>query len=207
MKSRRRVNFHRYAASELAGRHMTITIIATILRALWFMAEKTHAAHHKVTPLKNRDKASLKVLMAATLAVPAGVIVGFTRVGYIQTDGDVLRVVGIALMLTGILIRWAAIFTLGQYFTRTVTILEGHRIVRGGLYKHLRHPSFAGYLLGNLGLGLALSNWLSIVIIFAPILAASLYRIRVEEQALLESFGDEYLEYAQGTKRLIPKVY
>jgi len=186
---------------------MTIPIIATILRALWFMAEKTHAARHKVTPLKNRDKASLKILMAATLAVPAGVIVGFTRVGYIQTDGDVLGVVGIALMLTGILIRWAAIYTLGQYFTRTVTILEGHRIVRGGLYKHLRHPSYTGYLLGNLGLGLALSNWLSMVIIFAPILTASLYRIRVEEQALLESFGDEYLEYAQGTKRLIPKVY
>jgi protein-S-isoprenylcysteine O-methyltransferase Ste14 len=75
------------------------------------------------------------------------------------------------------------------------------------LYKHLRHPSYAGCLLGDLGLGLALSNWLSVVIIFAPILAATLYRIRVEEQALLESFGDEYFEYAQGTKRLIPKVY
>ena len=45
------------------------------------------------------------------------------------------------------------------------------------------------------------------VTILAPILAASLYRIRIEEQALLESFGDEYFEYAQGTKRLIPKVY
>jgi protein-S-isoprenylcysteine O-methyltransferase Ste14 len=56
-------------------------------------------------------------------------------------------------------------------------------------------------------LGLALSNWLSVVIIFAPILAASLYRIRIEEQALLEHFGDEYFEYAQSTKRLIPKVY
>jgi protein-S-isoprenylcysteine O-methyltransferase Ste14 len=45
------------------------------------------------------------------------------------------------------------------------------------------------------------------VIIFAPLLAATLYRIRIEEQALLENFGDEYFAYAQGTKRLIPKVY
>ncbi len=59
------------------------------------------------------------------------------------------------------------------------------------MYKHLRHPSYAGYLLGNLGLGMAFSNWLSIVIIFVPILAASLYRIWVEEDALLENFGDE----------------
>ena len=189
---------------------MLIPIVATILRALWFMAEmaeKIHAARQKFTPRKNRDRGSLKILMAATLAVPAGVIVGFTKVGHIQTEGNVLGVVGIALMLTGILIRWAAIYTLGQYFTRTVTILQGHRIVRDGLYKHLRHPSYAGCLLGDLGLGLALSNWLSMVIIFVPILAASLYRIRIEEQALLESFGDEYFEYAQGTKRLIPKVY
>ncbi|MDX6559628.1 MAG: hypothetical protein QOF72_2677 [Blastocatellia bacterium] len=189
---------------------MTIPIIATTLRALWFMAEmaeKTHAARHKFTPLKNRDRGSLKIFMAATLAVPAGVIVGFTKVGHIQTEGNVLGVVGIALMLAGILIRWAAIYTLGQYFTRTVTILPGHRIVRGGLYKHLRHPSYTGFLLGDLGLGLALSNWLSLVIIFAPLLAATLYRIRIEEQALLENFGDEYFAYARSTKRLIPKVY
>ena len=189
------------------GRNMTIPIIATTLRALWFIAEKVHAARHQVTPAKNRDRASLKISMAATLAVPAGVIVGFSEVGRIQTEGGFLEIVGITLMLAGILIRWVAIYTLGHYFTRTVTILENHRIVRSGLYKHLRHPSYAGYLLGNLGLGMAFSNWLSIVIIFVPILAASLYRICVEEDALLENFGDEYFEYARSTKRLIPRVY
>lgn len=178
---------------------MTIPIIATVLRALWFMAEKIHAARQKFTPGKNRDRGSLKISMAAALAVLPGVIVGFTNVGHIQTVGNVLAVVGIALMLTGILIRWAAIYTLGQYFTRTVTIFEGHRIVRDGLYQYLRHPSYTGYLLGNLGLGVAFSNWLSMVIIFVPILAASLYRIRVEEDALFEKFGDEYFQYASST--------
>src|SRR2546422_6118347 len=186
---------------------MTISILATVLRAMWFIGEITHAYHRKVTPAKDWDRSSLKILMLATLAVPVGVIIGFTDVGHIHTEGNFLGAVGFALMLVGISIRWVAIHTLGRYFTRTVTILQGHRIVRDGLYKHLRHPSYAGCLLGDLGLGLALSNWLSVVIIFAPILAASLYRIRIEEQALLESFGDEYFEYAQDTKRLIPKVY
>lgn len=186
---------------------MTIPIIATALRALWFIAEKVHAARHKVTPVKNRDRASLKFLMAATLAVPAGIIVGFSEVGRIHLEGGVLEIVGITLMLAGILIRWVAIYTLGHYFTRAVTIMEGHRVIRSGLYKHLRHPSYTGYLLGNLGLGVAFSNWLSIVVIFVPILAASLYRISIEENALLENFGEEYAEYARGTKRLLPKVY
>ena len=186
---------------------MLISIIATLLRALWFIGEKIHAARHRITPIKNRDKASLKILMAVTLAIPAGVIIGFTKVGRVLTTSGFLSIVGLTLMLTGMFIRWAAIYTLGNYFTRTVTILECHRIVRSGLYKHLRHPSYAGYLLGNLGLGMALSNWLSMVVIFVPILAATLYRIRVEEAALLDNFGSEYFEYARSTKRLLPKVY
>jgi protein-S-isoprenylcysteine O-methyltransferase Ste14 len=32
-------------------------------------------------------------------------------------------------------------------------------------------------------------------------------RIRVEEAMMLERFGAEYEEYAQGTSRLIPGVY
>jgi protein-S-isoprenylcysteine O-methyltransferase Ste14 len=34
-----------------------------------------------------------------------------------------------------------------------------------------------------------------------------LYRIHVEEQALVGAFGDEYVEYSRTTKRLIPGVY
>jgi len=34
-----------------------------------------------------------------------------------------------------------------------------------------------------------------------------LYRIRVEEVALTDQFGDEYTQYCRRTKRLIPFVY
>jgi protein-S-isoprenylcysteine O-methyltransferase Ste14 len=37
--------------------------------------------------------------------------------------------------------------------------------------------------------------------------AALLYRISVEERALTEAFGLEYLQYSQETKRLIPGIY
>jgi len=187
---------------------LTIAILATVLRAAWFVAEKVHASRTRVAPAEDLDAGSLKILMAATLAVPAGVAVGFTDFGRVGgAGGEVLAAVGLALMLAGIGIRWAAIRTLGRFFTRSVTILEGQRIVRRGLYKHLRHPSYTGYLLGNLGLGLAFANWLSTLIIFMPIALATLYRVRVEERTLLERFGDEYIAHARSTKRLIPKVF
>jgi protein-S-isoprenylcysteine O-methyltransferase Ste14 len=191
----------------LGGNHMTIAILATVLRAIWLIGELTHASYHKVAPAKDWDRSSLKILKLATLTVPVGVIIGFTDVGHIHTQGNFLGAIGFALMLAGISIRWLAIHNLGRYFTRTVTIMDDHRIIRTGLYRYLRHPSYAGYLLGNLGLGMAYSNWLSIVIIFVPDLAASLYRISIEEDALFENFGDEYFEYARSTKRLIPKLY
>lgn len=187
---------------------LSVAVIATALRAAWFVAETVHAYRTRVAPAEDRDEASLKLLKAATLAVPAGVAVGFTDFGRVRGGGgELLAAFGLALMLAGIGLRWAAIRTLGRFFTRSVAILEGHRIVRHGLYKHLRHPSYTGYLLGNLGLGLALANWLSTLIIFVPVAAAMLYRIRVEERALLERFGDEYAAHARVTKRLIPKVF
>jgi protein-S-isoprenylcysteine O-methyltransferase Ste14 len=39
------------------------------------------------------------------------------------------------------------------------------------------------------------------------VIPAMLYRIRVEERALTERFGDEYTEYCKKTKRLIPFIY
>src|SRR5438270_13873851 len=126
-----------------SGRNTTaIHILSTVLCAMWFIGEIAHAAHSKVTPAKDWDRSSLKILKLATLAVPVGVIVGFTDVGHIHTEGNFLGAVGFALMLAGISIRWVAIHTLGRYFTRTVAIMDNHRIIRSGLYRHLSYRSY-----------------------------------------------------------------
>jgi hypothetical protein len=50
-------------------------------------------------------------------------------------------------------------------------------------------------------------NWISFVVAVVPTTAALIYRIQVEEQALQEAFGEEYAQYSQVTKRLVPGVY
>jgi protein-S-isoprenylcysteine O-methyltransferase Ste14 len=44
-------------------------------------------------------------------------------------------------------------------------------------------------------------------VIFVPIFFAFAYRIRVEEQALSEHFGDKYEQYCRKTRRLLPMIY
>ena len=45
---------------------------------------------------------------------------------------------------------------------------------------------------GFLGLGLAFRNWLSLAVLMIAGLAALAYRIRVEERALVDHFGEHY---------------
>ena len=114
--------------------------------------------------------------------------------------GEVLAVAGIAL-------RMWAILTLDRFFTFVVGIAADHRVVQHGPYRLLRHPGYAGALLTLLGVGLALSNWLSLLLIVAvPVLALGI-RITVEEATLAGALGAEYLSYADRTARLIPGLW
>jgi protein-S-isoprenylcysteine O-methyltransferase Ste14 len=185
-----------------------LRLLTTILFALTFVAEKILLWGRKPKSEIDWDKSSLAVFdVTGVLSVPLGIILGFTDIGRIHKGSLVISLTGIVLLSLGTALRWAAIFTLKQYFTVNVTILENHQIVKTGLYKHLRHPSYTGLLLRYLGLGLAYANWLSLGLIFLPLLFSVLYRIRVEESALLQALGGEYEDYSKGSKRLIPKVY
>lgn len=107
----------------------------------------------------------------------------------------------------GVTIRLIAIITLKQQFTTTVSIIEGHRIVQTGIYKVIRHPAYLGYLAVMLGIGLVLENWVGLTALVVLPLSGILYRIHVEESVLLDYFGSAYQEYANRTKRLLPRIW
>jgi protein-S-isoprenylcysteine O-methyltransferase Ste14 len=58
-----------------------------------------------------------------------------------------------------------------------------------------------------LGLALCLANWASLAVMVVPVFLVFRRRMRVEEDALLHALGDEYRNYMNRTKRLIPAVY
>ena len=154
------------------------------------------------------DKSSLRVLwVTIAIAVNSGILFSFQRIGYYGNGSRIFPIAGLILIVCGLLVRWFAIFSLKRQFTVDVSITKGHRIIRKGVYRFVRHPAYAGSLLSFLGLGLCFSNYLSMLIIFVPICLAFLYRIHIEEEALIYAFGSEYLDYCASTKRLIPGVF
>ncbi len=114
---------------------------------------------------------------------------------------------GFLLFLGGLILRWYSIGYLGRYFTVDVSISAEHKLIDSGPYRYIRHPTYAGALLAFVGLGFCFGNWLSILFLTVPIIAAFLWRIRIEERALTDALGEDYRGYAGRTKRLIPFVY
>jgi protein-S-isoprenylcysteine O-methyltransferase Ste14 len=188
---------------------MRFELLPTLALAFYcvtFVAEKILLRGRRVRT--ELDRGSLAAYdVSGALSVPAGIVLGFTDYGRVRVGEPYVAALGLALLAAGTALRWAAIRALWQYFTVNVSILEGQRVVRRGLYGVVRHPSYTGLLLRYLGLGLAFANWLSAALVFLPLLCATLYRIRVEEQALRAHFGEEYAAYASATKRLVPGIY
>jgi len=114
---------------------------------------------------------------------------------------------GFILFLGGLALRWYSIGYLGRYFTVDVSIAPEHKLVDSGPYRCIRHPTYTGALLAFVGLGFCFGNWLTILFLTLPIIGAFLWRIRIEERALIEALGENYRAYMQRTKRLIPRVY
>jgi protein-S-isoprenylcysteine O-methyltransferase Ste14 len=112
-----------------------------------------------------------------------------------------------SLMIVGLAVRWAAILTLGKAFSSNVAIRESQTMQRSGLYKIVRHPSYLGMLIIFFAIGVHSRNWLAFAMVMVPTTVALLYRIHVEEIALRQAFGAQYVDYSKSTKRLIPGIY
>ena len=156
---------------------------------------------------KSQDRGSGGwIWIAVTLGVVAAVAVQRVQFTQLNWPDRIVRPVALALLLAGLAIRWWAIITLGRYFTTDVTTQQQQPVVRTGPYRFVRHPFYSGALIAFLGVGLFMSDWLSIVVLLTPITLAVFNRVRIEERALLAALGAPYADYCARVKRLIPGV-
>jgi len=127
--------------------------------------------------------------------------------GSLSTLFPLLGYLGCLVLTFGITIRLVAVATLKKQFTLKVSIIEKHEIVDTGIYGIIQHPAYLGHLASLLGIGLILGNLVGLTALVVLPLAAILYRIHVEERALLRYFGPAYQAYSSRTKRLLPGIW
>ncbi|WP_292010543.1 isoprenylcysteine carboxylmethyltransferase family protein [Chryseobacterium sp.] len=187
----------------------TLSLVFSISMVMWILSEVIYKQTLKSGSgdKKDKDKSTLNMLwIVFLLSIAAAVTISY-RSKFPIVESIWIKYLGEFLILAGIVLRFIIIRTLGKYFTVDVTIKQDHTIKKEGFYSLIRHPSYSASLLTFLGLGIYLNNWISLILAFIPPLLAFGYRIKVEEQALIEQFGEEYMEYMKSTKRIIPFVY
>jgi protein-S-isoprenylcysteine O-methyltransferase Ste14 len=115
---------------------------------------------------------------------------------------------GVSVALAGIGLRgWSFRALGGRYFNWAIAVSPDQAVVTGGPYRLLRHPGHAGFLLACMGFGLMCANWGALAAQTLLPLAMLVWRIRVEENALLAALGDRYRCYASGHRRLVPLIW
>jgi protein-S-isoprenylcysteine O-methyltransferase len=189
---------------------MTLSLVWQVLFYGWFASEilvgivtRTKRSGGKV-----QDRGSLIILWIVIFASITGCQwYSETHAATMFGGAHALKIAGVIVMIVALAVRWTAIFTLGKSFSSNVAIQDSQKIIRTGLYRFVRHPSYLGLLLAFLAVGLHSRNWISFALVLVAPTAALLYRIHVEEAALAQAFGEDYAAYSKTTKRLIPGLY
>jgi protein-S-isoprenylcysteine O-methyltransferase Ste14 len=116
-----------------------------------------------------------------------------------------LRWVGLGLCIAfAILLVWT-FRTLGKNLTDTVVTRREHTLVTAGPYRWVRHPFYDCVAIAAIATGLMTANWF-VLITTSLIFFLLAVRTRIEEEKLIERFGDEYRRYMERTGAFFPRL-
>ncbi len=117
----------------------------------------------------------------------------------------VLRWFGVILGAVSVPLFYWVFSSLGKNVTDTVVTRKRHTLVTTGPYRWVRNPLYSVWILSWIGFGLLAANWffmLMLILVFTVLLI----RTPIEEEKLIERFGDEYCGYMRHKGRFLPHL-
>ena len=170
----------------------------------WLGAGRLKAVARRESRLQ-RASHGVPLALAALLLVLPGHALGALATPFIARSWTGYGI-GVALVALGLGYAVRARRHLGANWSATVTLKQGHSLIRSGPYRHVRHPIYTGRLLAFAGSALALAQWRGLLALL--LVTGSLWlKLRREERWLLEHFGADYAEYRKTSWALLPGLY
>lgn len=122
-----------------------------------------------------------------------------------MTMPPALRWFGIGIGFLSVLILLWVHRTLGNNFAMPGITQAQQTLVTAGPYRWVRHPMYTTFCMIALALVLTTANWFiaGVGLLFFTLMGSV---TRIEEQTLIEKFGNAYLEYMKRTGRFLPRT-
>ena len=122
---------------------------------------------------------------------------------YIGTEYTALQIVGIIITAVGVLAFVLSVVQMKDNWRAGVQREEKTNLVTTGIYSVSRNPAFLGFDLMYIGILFSFFNWYMCVATAVALVLFHLQIVNVEEEFLIEAFGDEYLQYKRTVFRYL----
>lgn len=123
----------------------------------------------------------------------------------IETDHSLtaVRFIGAIISVVGTVIFIVAVWTMRDSWRAGVSKTDKTELVTNGIYQISRNPAFLGFDLLYIGILLMFFNWVLCGLTIVAVIMYHLQIVNVEEDFLLATFENEYLQYKKKVCRYI----
>lgn len=114
-------------------------------------------------------------------------------------------VMGAVIVGVGLIVVVAAFIRLGNALTPTPVPLAHAGLRTTGIYRIVRHPIYSGILLIAIGIVVAIGSWWTVAWLITLIIFFTL-KYTWEDRLLRETYGSPWVQWAEQTGALIPRI-
>ena len=146
------------------------------------------------------------VALVYALAGSASLITSLYTKGGIPIPEGPAKTTGFIVFGLGMLLFAYAITYLRAAFRGNIQPVTKDLITTGP-YRVIRHPLYLAMLISCLGLAFGMRSIAGLVCVIFLFLPLCIYRAKLEERALYARFGEQWQEYVQRTRFMLPFIY
>jgi len=204
--------------SELIEGSMVLTLFLGYL-ALWRLKKRKMLRHNGGDPEviydDNRPSQKFFSNLSRVLSVFIALLIflhgagvknnfGFYPIDFL--DNDTFNIIGFVLGLSGLLLCWRAQQEMGNSWRVGIDRQKKTELVTTGVFQKIRNPTYSGLFLictGSFMIFPTISLMVWVIVFYISIE----FQVRIEEEYLTGSYGEQYTQYYKITKRYIPYLY
>ncbi|MEM7214449.1 MAG: protein-S-isoprenylcysteine O-methyltransferase [Pseudomonadota bacterium] len=192
---------------ELASKIIWCLFVVLWAVIRWQPNRKSRKTEKTETSRSGAERFSMVVSSLGLGYIPAVWIFTDFLDGFDYTPNILLLVAGTVILVVCLRLFRLTHKALGKMWSHSLDLRAGHKLVTTGIYEKVRHPMYSAFWMWAIGAALLLPNFIAG---FSGIVGFGiLYFLRVgQEEAMMRGeFGEEYDQYMERTKRIIPGIY